>query len=688
MTTPTALIARLATAALAARGLHPHAPTRTVGTIRLLPHQNAAVQWLLPRLHRLSGALLADPPGLGKTFVALAVAHDAETVPLVIAPAALRTRWLDAARETGVPIRFVSTERLSAPQPLPVPRPTLVIIDEAHHLRTGTTRRFHRTDALCQRAQVLLLSATPIHNSAGDLQRLTSLFHLPASTPALRTIRRQLTLRRSLAQIRAAAPRALDGVHIPAVQERPSIAVRARPGDRTAAILAIPPLDAADRDSHALRLLGMIHAARSSDAALARRLRHRIARTIAIEVAAAAGLQATQQIARAFTPVGDDVQLAMPALFGGPALTTDATRAELGARHQRSALERLLVSLDGAGDRDRAAVLRRLARWAAAPVVAFTQFRATAAALHVQLRHVPGIALLDGSTARIASGVIPREEAIARLLGTEFRAPQDRVRLLITTDVLSEGLSLAGVRTIVHLDTPWTAARLEQRVGRAARIGAPVASVRSVELPAPVPASMRVALDALLTRKRIAMRTITRDDEDTIVALLANLARCASARGARWETRVARERSALLIVALVRFEGRRTLVALDGAVLRAPRQQDWMTLISSAPAPRRAGAIRRLRRALLRAATEREMQRFVSTPEARRRLARAELDRAVAAAHVSRRAALAGSTSDHRRQRSTATRRPADDEQLALESGVDDRAILVYAGVAVWPLPA
>ena len=92
-----------------------------------------------------------------------------------------------------------------------------------------------------------------------------------------------------------------------------------------------------------------------------------------------------------------------------------------------------------------ARVLRRLARWSKAPVVAFTQFNATAAAFYRQLRNLPGIAWLGGNTAHITSGVIAREEAIERLLSARFRDRHDGIRLLITTDVVSEGLSLSGV---------------------------------------------------------------------------------------------------------------------------------------------------------------------------------------------------------------------------------------------------
>src|SRR6185503_18608445 len=130
------------------------------------------------RIQRLldehQGALLADDVGLGKTFVALAVARGwGDTV--VIAPAALRDTWRDAARRASVVIRFVSVESLGR-RGAPPANPALVIVDEAHHLRSPKTRRFAAATSLCRAAKVLLLSATPIQNRLADLRTILSLF--------------------------------------------------------------------------------------------------------------------------------------------------------------------------------------------------------------------------------------------------------------------------------------------------------------------------------------------------------------------------------------------------------------------------------------------------------------------------------------------------------------------------------
>ncbi|HYW50673.1 MAG TPA: SNF2-related protein, partial [Gemmatimonadaceae bacterium] len=303
MKPPHLVLQRLAMAALDSRGLALPAHAITLGSITLLPHQASAVRWLHHRISRLGGALLADPPGLGKTYVALAVAAARRHRPLVIAPAALRTRWRDAARETEVPIDFVSTECLSAPARTDIPRPAFVIIDEAHHLRTAGTRRHQRTIALCLHAEVLLLTATPIHNRSSDLARITTLFHLPPTRQTPATLR-HLTLRRTPAQIHAAGIATGTGLALPAVVNRPAPRLPTRDTPLPAAILALPAVQHDAGDGHALLQLGILHALRSSDAAAHERIRHRIAACIAIESAARANIAATPILRRAWRSIG------------------------------------------------------------------------------------------------------------------------------------------------------------------------------------------------------------------------------------------------------------------------------------------------------------------------------------------------------------------------------------------------
>jgi hypothetical protein len=65
------------------------------------------------------------------------------------------------------------------------------------------------------------------------------------------------------------------------------------------------------------------------------------------------------------------------------------------------------------------------------------------------------------------AGLMNRDEVIAA-----FNDPEDPIRILIATDVASEGLNLQeSARLVFHFDIPWNPSRLEQRNGRLDRHG-------------------------------------------------------------------------------------------------------------------------------------------------------------------------------------------------------------------------
>ncbi len=68
-----------------------------------------------------------------------------------------------------------------------------------------------------------------------------------------------------------------------------------------------------------------------------------------------------------------------------------------------------------------------------------------------------------------------RQEAISGFapISSEATNPVDRYDLMITTDVLAEGVNLQQCRHIINFDVPWNPMRLVQRHGRIDRIGSP-----------------------------------------------------------------------------------------------------------------------------------------------------------------------------------------------------------------------
>jgi hypothetical protein len=117
-------------------------------------------------------------------------------------------------------------------------------------------------------------------------------------------------------------------------------------------------------------------------------------------------------------------------------------------------------------------VLRLVERHSTQRIVAFSQYATTVTALSWLLGSLPGVAIVTGDSARIASGPLARDEVLAQFAGDARPEPEAmRIRLLLATDLLSEGVDLRGAGVIVNLDLPWNPARLEQRIGRARRIG-------------------------------------------------------------------------------------------------------------------------------------------------------------------------------------------------------------------------
>ncbi|HEV7836419.1 MAG TPA: SNF2-related protein, partial [Gemmatimonadaceae bacterium] len=146
-----------------------------IGSVFLQAHQLSAVARIESAIDEFGGALLCDEVGMGKTFVATAIARRYAR-RLVVAPAALASMWTDALRATEIEADFTSFEKLSRLRSRPATEYDIVIVDEAHHARNQATLRYAQLKELSRRAKLLLLTATPIHNRRKDLSALLSLF--------------------------------------------------------------------------------------------------------------------------------------------------------------------------------------------------------------------------------------------------------------------------------------------------------------------------------------------------------------------------------------------------------------------------------------------------------------------------------------------------------------------------------
>jgi len=511
--------------------------TPVLGDVTLLPHQRDAITRLRVILAREHVALLADDVGTGKTFTALGVARTYART-LVITPAALMPMWQQAITRTGsanIDVRSMqaysrvlagvyddASTRDNAPPP-PTTQPadavrataTLVIIDEAHHFRTPSTKRYRAVADACSGCDLLLMSATPIHNSAADLRAVFALARgangdLHGATLARLTVRRRGVVANtsSTSSARVARPTVSVQPHIPVPHDPRLLEL----------ILALPsPLPAQDGAvAGALIRLGLLRAWCSSDAALAATIRRRLLRGEALLQALRAGRHPTAAELRSWLVGEHEVQLAFPELLASTSVES-APLLEVLERHLE-ALAGLLDQQRGdhRADAARAAALRHIMHaHPETPVVAFSQFAETVRAISRALTDIAGVGTLTGRHGWIASGPISRAETLAHFAPVAQGRPpppaHQRIRLLLATDLLAEGVNLQDAGVVVHLDLPWTDALRQQRVGRCARVGSPHDVVTVYSMQPPETADRVLQLGARLARKaRVGARVVGR----------------------------------------------------------------------------------------------------------------------------------------------------------------------------------
>ena len=103
----------------------------------------------------------------------------------------------------------------------------------------------------------------------------------------------------------------------------------------------------------------------------------------------------------------------------------------------------------------------------------FTEFADTARYLkrHLDEAGIEGVEQVDSATKKNRSDVIQRFAPYYNGLSSPELAEQDReeTRVLISTDVLSEGLNLQDASRMINYDIHWNPVRLMQRIGRVDR---------------------------------------------------------------------------------------------------------------------------------------------------------------------------------------------------------------------------
>lgn len=516
---PPAAVARLAARALGGGG--DDQASRCALPPWLAAHQIPAARRILATLERYGGALLADAVGLGKSYVALAVAMAGGEPFALVVPAVLADQWRTLLARMGTDAPVVTHESLSQPvRQTAGPPVRLFIVDEAHRFRNRDTLRYGALAKLVVGAKLLLVTATPVHNRIADLFRLFNLFLRDDALTGLgvRSLHRAARGRAPVELLPAVAARLVVARSRGRVQTHYTRATTASapalvfPERTPAAILRAGPLP----DAQLGRLcehVGRLHGPGSAGALFRMLLLTRLASSVPafreslrryeafLDLAGEAAREGRALGAREFARLFPDRDSAVEQLPLFPILL------EPGRIDVDSGDVAILAQLrDGLPDEadPKASLLAALLKGKCAKTIVFTGARATARYLARRLSSLR-VATVVGDRGLVGSTRASRGEVLRAFAPRSQHAPPPPPALetdvLIATDLLSEGVNLQDAARIIHYYLPWSPARLAQRVGRVDRLGSLHRTVETVTFLPPWPVARALGLEDRLMRK-------------------------------------------------------------------------------------------------------------------------------------------------------------------------------------------
>jgi superfamily II DNA or RNA helicase len=475
----------------------------------LAEHQRLAADRATELLARRGGVILADEVGLGKSYVAAAVALAFAGEVELIVPASLIAQWQATLDQFAVSARILTHDAIANDPFVADPaRRRLVIVDEAHAFRNPRTRRY---DALARRsagARLLLVTATPVCNSVADLEALLALIvdddalqdrGVPSLDLAFQR-RDRVAIERIVAELvirrqRDALPPELQFGEL----ERRVVRHRVFPATAIDT-LAFPLTGGA-----ALLRRFLWRRLESSEAALLESIRRQLRFYDRALDCLAAGRTLTKQDYRRAFGHEEDRDAFQQVLFWdlwappGQLVAANAVRAEVGR------LCELRTMIEQSPCEKRQALVE-IVRSIDDPMLIFTGSAATARDLFEGLHGIRRVGLVTARERR-------RDATIAA-----FRSGS--VDLLICTDLAAEGLNLQRAGTVVHYDIPWNPVKLDQRNGRAHRIGQRRASVRAIYF---LPEEDATGIVATVATKNRARRRVLRPRQQTAASCISTL---------------------------------------------------------------------------------------------------------------------------------------------------------------------
>lgn len=432
----------------------------------LAAHQIDAVERVLELLAARRGALLADEVGLGKSFIAAEVMRrlhrDLNARCDLVVPAALVEQWSETLRSFDVQANVLTHDGLVRDPFFPEARERVVVVDEAHAFRNPRTQRYAALARRTAGARVLLVTATPICNGAGDLEALVRLIArddllaaagVPSIDVAFATRDREL-----IAAVVAALVIRRDRSVLPAALQF---------GELERRVVRHPVLQASGIDELRFPLVGESAILRrflwrrleSSEAALIESLRRQRRFYERALAAIAAGRTLPKRDYRAAFAHEEDRDAFQEVLFWD----LFAPKGEADPSAIREEIERIDALLQRARDAPDTKRTLLVGLLTGEPALIFTGSAATARDLHQAIR---------------GSGLVTSRERSRDAVLDAFR--KGRVNVVISTDMSAEGLNLQRAGTVIHYDIPWNPVKLDQRNGRAHRIGQQRDTVKAI----------------------------------------------------------------------------------------------------------------------------------------------------------------------------------------------------------------
>ncbi len=145
-------------------------------------------------------------------------------------------------------------------------------------------------------------------------------------------------------------------------------------------------------------------------------------------------------------------------------------------------------------------------------IIIFTESKETAGYLFENIgTHFPGKVLrFDGSSSS------SDRETVIRNFDAKSKNKRSDYRILVTTEVLSEGVNLHRSNVVINYDIPWNPTRLMQRVGRVNRVDSKFSSIYTYNFLPSVQGENEIALQSAAEVKIASFLKLLGDDAELL----------------------------------------------------------------------------------------------------------------------------------------------------------------------------